>query len=179
MTNEQCEVLSERMPLVVHGQAEWSAEESAHLAGCADCAAEWRLVQSAATLGASAAARIDPTRLAKQVQAEVAARTRAARWKRGGWVSGLAAAAAVALVLWSGRSHRPVITAPPPQSGTATATTDFTLPMAELEGLDSTQLEQVLDGLDAPVGASGTGGVPSFGDLDDTQLERVLRSLEG
>jgi hypothetical protein len=53
------------------------------------------------------------------------------------------------------------------------------VPLAELEGLDDSQLEAVLQSLDAPLGESGGGPAPSFGDLDDSQLERVLRSLEG
>ena len=55
----------------------------------------------------------------------------------------------------------------------------LTLPLAELDSLDVGQLQAVLDGLDSPVGEATPGEAPSFGDLDDSQLERVLRSLEG
>ena len=46
-------------------------------------------------------------------------------------------------------------------------------------GLDGDQLQAVLEALDPPLGATGGGPSPSFGELDDSQLERVLRSLEG
>ncbi|MBK8005811.1 MAG: sigma-70 family RNA polymerase sigma factor [Gemmatimonadetes bacterium] len=55
----------------------------------------------------------------------------------------------------------------------------FHLPLAELDQADAEVLEAVLDQLDAPVGEGSSMDAPSLGDLDDTQLERVLRSLEG
>ncbi len=41
------------------------------------------------------------------------------------------------------------------------------------------ELESVLEDLDAPLGAGNLNGSSGLGDLDDGQLERVLRSLEG
>ncbi len=60
-----CEKLTDRMFLVAQGGSDWSAEEAAHLASCADCGAEWRLVQAAQGLGALAASRIDPARVSR------------------------------------------------------------------------------------------------------------------
>ena len=57
-----CEQLSDRMPAVAHGQAGWSAEEQAHLAGCADCRAEWDLVSAASRLGLDVAEGIGTSR---------------------------------------------------------------------------------------------------------------------
>lgn len=53
------------------------------------------------------------------------------------------------------------------------------LPLAELESLDEGQLTTVLEGLEAPLGAEATPEAPALGDLQDSELERVLRSLEG
>lgn len=51
--------------------------------------------------------------------------------------------------------------------------------MAELDALDEDQLQAVLEHLDAAAGSLDGGVEPRMGDLDDQQLERVLRSLEG
>lgn len=179
MTTELCDILSDKMPRVINGEVGWTADEAAHLAACPECAAEWRLAVQARSLGDRAAAAIDPARLAAGVLVGVAARRRRDR-TRGAWVTTLAAAAAIALVVWTGRNHGGSGAAVGPDTNlTVTADAGFRLPLAELESLDSEQLQTVLDGLDAPVGEVTPGPAPSFGDLDDHQLERVLRSLEG
>jgi hypothetical protein len=170
-----CETLREKMPEVAAGELQWSAGEREHVATCPACAAEWRLVQAAREIGAPAAGRVDPARLTGVVLTRVAAARRAARWKRGGWLVGLATAAGLAFVLL-GRSG--------PAGGGPGATpalpaAESGLPVAELDGLDAGQLESVLDQIEVPLDQTGTGPVPSMGDLDDHQLERVLRSLEG
>jgi hypothetical protein len=40
-------------------------------------------------------------------------------------------------------------------------------------------LQSVLQDLDAPLGTGTLNNTPGLGDLDDVQLERLLRSLEG
>jgi hypothetical protein len=55
----------------------------------------------------------------------------------------------------------------------------FRIPVAELDSLDNGELESVLQDLDAPLGAGTLNSTPGLGDLDDVQLERLLRSLEG
>jgi hypothetical protein len=166
-----CEKVTDRMALVAHGGAEWSAEESGHLADCADCGAEWRLVQAALRLGDAAARRIDPAQVGRSVLVRLAARRRR---QRASWVGLLAAAAALTAVVWTAQPRRP------PDLATATSSaTEFHLPLAELEDLDVPQLQSVLDGLDAPIGAGTGSDAPALGDLRDSELERVLRSLEG
>ena len=179
MNDDRCGAIAEKMPLVLHGQAVWTAEEAAHLAECADCAAEWTLLRTTAGLGAAAAARLDPMKVAAGVTREVKRRRRQDRWTRGGWMTGLAAAAALVLfVATSGPQGRRVV-AGHDSVAEPGAEMGMSLPLAELESLDPSQLQAVLDGLDAPLGDVAPGPAPSFGDLDDSQLERVLRSLEG
>jgi hypothetical protein len=91
-----------------------------------------------------------------------------------GLIGSLAAAALVTLVVWTdqNRSH-------PVQGGGDVTGQAFQLPLAELESLDAGELTTVLEGLEAPLGAEATPEAPGLGDLQDTELERVLRSLEG
>lgn len=179
MTTEQCDHLSEKMPLVASGAALWTPEEAAHLAGCEQCAAEWRLIQGARAIGERAAAGLDHDRLATRVLSEVTARRRRARWARGGALTLLAAAAAVILMVWTGGEPKGGVAVAPDSSRALALDAGFHLPLAELEPLDSEQLQVVLDGLDVPVEEVDPGPPPSFTELDDSQLERVLRSLEG
>jgi hypothetical protein len=173
----ECESMQERMPLVAHGQSEWTGAELGHLAACPDCSAEWRLVQTAARLGGPAARRLDPGRISVAVLGQLAAARRGARWRRGGWLAGLAAAAVLVLMVWGG-SHRRGATTGTPESPAANAQA-LHVPLAELENLDASELEAVLEGLDAPLGSQAAPDAPHLGDLNDDQLERVLRSLEG
>jgi len=169
-----CEQLSDRMPAVAHGQAVWSAEEQAHLAGCADCRAEWDLVSAASRLGLDVAEGIN----AHHVTERVLGRLRAERGRRGrriGWaVGGLAAAAAVAIAVWPGRPGQPV---PPPLAAPATAAA---FPLPELDSLGTPELQAVLDSLDGSLGTTVQG--VDTGDLDDLdahELQHVLDGMEG
>jgi len=180
MTTELCDILSDKLPRVASGELQWTAEEAAHLAACPECAAEWSLGGQARKLGERAVQAIEPAQLSARVLAGVVARRRQDRWTRGAWFTTLAAAAAITIVVWTGRNRGGSHLAIGPDSSPAvSAEPGFHLPLAELESLDSDQLQAVLDGLDAPVGQVAPGPAPSFGDLDDHQLERVLRSLEG
>lgn len=172
MNDERCGAVQDKLPLVVHGTATWTPAEAAHLARCAACDAERALVERAARLGGEAAARIDSAALAAGVLREVNRRRRSDRWIRRAGLVGLAAAAA--LVVMVGVPGRGVA----PTTGLTEVAT-LTLPLAELDSLDAYQLEAVLEGFDAPVGEMTPGPAPSFDDLNDAQLERVLRSLEG
>jgi hypothetical protein len=169
MTN--CEQLSDRMAVVARGGPVWTTEEAAHLATCAECSAEWRLLQAATRLGESSASRIDPTSVSRMVLSRLAARRRR---QRAGWVGLLAAAAAVTMIVWSERPRTESETV-----ATVATNVEFHLRLAELEGLDSLQLQSVLDGLDTPIGAGATSDAPALGDLKNSELEWVLRSLEG
>lgn len=167
-----CESLVERMPLVARGSEGWTAEEAAHLAACPDCSGAWRVVQAAARLGQAQARRVNSARVSGAVLSRLAAERRRRRLLRGGGLVGLAAAAALVLMV-SGRR----VAEPNPE--VAVAGQELYVPLAELESLDEGQLEDVLDGLEAPLSDGGPVAPPSLGDLDDGELERVLRSLEG
>ncbi len=169
-----CEQVTERMVAVAHGAGALTGEEQAHLAACPDCALEWRLVQAAGRLGDRAAGRVDPARVSHAVLGTLRAERRRGQWIRRGALAGLAAAAALVLMV---RTSGPAPGRAGDLPGAATAA--LYVPRAELESLYEGQLEAVLDGLDAPLTEGGAVAPPALGDLDDAQLERVLRSLEG
>jgi hypothetical protein len=172
-----CEAMTDRMPEVASGTTAWTAEEAAHLGRCPDCQAEWRLIEAARSLGAGAAARLDSGQAAARVLARLASERRRVRWRRAGLGVALAAAAALLLVVWTGRTGP--ISSPGPTPVPGGLTEAFRIPVAELDSLDANQLESVLEDLDAPLDQGRLTGAPPMGELDDVQLERVLRSLEG
>jgi hypothetical protein len=167
-----CDALSDRMPLVASGQAVWSEEERRHLEGCADCAAEWRLVEQAAGVGRvlpGIDARGISTRVLHRLATEPVRPIRSGQW----WLAraGVAAAAAATLlvVLRPGGST----------TGQADLESAFEIPMTELDSLSHEQLRLVLESIEEPLETPMMNEIPSMLDLDDQQLERVLRSLEG
>jgi hypothetical protein len=167
-----CERLSDRMPDVALQRAAWSAEEAAHLATCADCRAEWNLVLAARRLEARAPS-VDPATVAAAVQHRLAAERRISGRSRWGWTLGAAAAAALALV---------VARAPEPRQETAPAVavaSDPLVPLPELEGLGTAQLDTLLQTLDGPLaGASAQDSTTADDDMD-VELEQILASWEG
>ncbi len=169
-----CASIQDRIPLVANARSAWSPDEAAHLSACPECAAEWRVVAAVRRLGDVAAGRVDADRVSRHVMARLASDRAARRWRAGGWIAGLAAAAAVVLMLRGGSTRSPKGEATTPPVATA-----LHVPIAELESLDTAELESVLDGLDQPIGSGAAPDAPHLGDLDDVQLERVLRSLEG
>jgi hypothetical protein len=164
----ECERLTDKMALVVHGRDAWTESEAAHLRGCAACTVEWQVVLAASRLGATRGSGIDTAKLSRVVLTRLAA---ARKRRMTGWVV-LAAAAAIILLVWARGSI--------PGPGTPTASTGrFRLPLAELESLDAFQLRAVLQDLEGPLGGSAAPDAPGLGDLENQELERVLRSLEG
>jgi hypothetical protein len=178
-----CERMSDRMPGVAAGRAAWTAEERGHLDACADCRAEWAVVQAAGAVGGRVASRAAPEALAATVlarvrEAEHADRRRATtRWALR-W-GGLAAAAALMLaVLFRGPAPAGPETAG--DSGEpAPAEVAFQLPLPELDDAESDELQAVLDGLEAPLGESSTLDGLLGEDVTEQDLERVLRAWEG
>jgi len=169
-----CEQLSDRMPAVAHGQAVWSAEEQAHLAGCADCRAEWDLVSAASRLGLDVADGIDAHHVTERVLGRLRAERRRRGWQIGWAAGGLAAAAAVAIAVWPGRLSRQV----PPSVAVPVAAA--ALPLPELDSLGTPELQAVLDSLDGSLGTTVQG--VDTGDLDDLdahELQHVLDGMEG
>jgi hypothetical protein len=169
-----CELMTDRMVPVAHGRSEWTAEQRAHIATCPACRAEWDLVATARRLGSPAGA-LDARSVGRAVVGRLARERRMRPWKRAGWIGALAAAAAIAIVVY--RQAVPGGTTPGKRLAAAGA--EFRLPLAELDSLNAGELTTVLEQMDAPLGASASPELPGLGDLQDTELERVLRSLEG
>ena len=170
MTETIHDLLLDRMPAVARGTDRWTAEDRAHLAGCAECGGTWRLITGAGGLGAEVERSFDAVAAGRAISARLrAARARGRAWR---WTGlGLAAAAAVALYV----AGPP--TAPSVPSGPMSAAVPRFLP--ELDSLSTDELTAVAEGLDLPASQLELiEGQPLF-DLDTTQLERVLRSLEG
>ena len=164
-----CEQLSDRMPAIAAGE-QWTAAEAAHLAGCADCAAEWALVASTHQLGADL-----PGLNAHDVAARVLGRLRAERAavrarRRGLAFAGLAAAAAIAVAVWTGRPAGPA-------GGRTGAAAAADLSLVELDSLRAPELEALLHSMDRTDDGDPLHAVPSV--LDDGELDRVLEALEG
>jgi hypothetical protein len=162
----ECRLLSERMPEVAQGQAEWTPTELHHLSGCADCRREWELVQAATRLGEGVPV-LDPDVMSRALLSRLErSRTRKARVRI--WtVGGLAAAAALAAVLWTGE---------PESSPRATAVT-FSLP--ELDDLPPAELDSVLRHMDEPLASDPTMENGELGDLSNEELQSVLELWEG
>lgn len=170
-----CTRLSDRM-LAMRMGADWTRAERAHLAECPDCAAEWRLVQAGAALGARlrqpdseriAAAVLE--RLAREPEAERGTAGLAGPGRRpGAWrVGGLVAAAlvlAVALALWPSR---------PPDAARQVVV------LSELEDLSVGELEGLLGELPSADQVTMPSGALGMSDLSAAELERVLAAWEG
>jgi hypothetical protein len=166
-----CERLSDRMPLVAANQSAWTDEERRHLATCADCSAEWRVVVSAAAMGRDVSRDMDLDLLGQKVIARLAAAPASRRRVSPLWYAAIGVAAGLLLLLGPWRTATDP--AEPPGQ------TAFEIPMMELDSLNDDQLRMVLEAIDEPLATPTSTEVPSTLDLDDTQLERVLRSLEG
>jgi len=168
----RCEALSDRMPVVRHGSAEWTADEAAHLATCGECRLEWELVTAGAELGREQGGRIDADGLTRAVVSRLAEDHRRRRWIRAAWGVGLAAAASLMLFVRPGDTpDRPT------ESGPQVVTP--VLPLAELDGVEPVVLEEILATLDDGAADEGTLEAPGFSDLAPSELERLLRNMEG
>ena len=167
MSAIDCDTMRDRMPEVARGSATWAAAEAAHLADCAECRAEWAVVSSAVTLGARVEAEFDAAGTARKVVTRLRHRA-PAQWPARRYLVGLAAAAALVLVV-----SRPGLRTP---AATSTEEARF---LPELDSLTADELTVIAEGFEAPLTETTIiEGQPLF-ELDSTQLERVLRSLEG
>lgn len=171
-----CPDLSAKMPAVAAGRGEWSAEERRHLASCPFCAEEWAVVQAASRVAPPRYVP-DPARVSAQVLARLRSEQRSRRrLVRAGWITGAAAAAAALVLMVRGGTRLDL-------DGTGpvgpVATTEFQIPMVELDSLTPAQLEAVLETLENPLGSESTLDPASLQDLDTPELERVLRTMEG
>lgn len=168
-----CERLSDRMPEVAMQQAAWTAEEAAHLASCTDCRAEWDLMLASRRLE-SGAPSVDPSAVAAAVQRRLATDRTASRRGRWAWVTGAAAAAVAAIVLAISRGPETH------QEATPAVAVDMEplVPLPELEGLETAQLDTLLQSLDGPL-AGSAGRDSAATDDADSELEQILATWEG
>jgi hypothetical protein len=170
-----CSWLSDRMPAVAVGRAEWSAEETRHLSGCQSCQREWELILLSSRLGQEVAARLDVGSATKNVVQRLARTRHEDRLRRQSWsFAGLATAAAIAAVVWTGRP----ITRPVPPSAGPVVTASLLIPRPELDNLDPAELNTVLQTIDEPL-VGGPIDAPGARALDDDDLEGVLNIWEG
>jgi hypothetical protein len=169
-----CERLSDRMPEVAMHQAAWTAEEAAHLASCADCRAEWDLVLAARRIESSAPS-VDPTTIAAGVQRRLATHRAASRRNRWAWVTGAAAAAVAAIVLAVSRGPE----TPPAATPSVAVETEPLVPLPELEGLETAQLDTLLRLLDGPPPGPAARDSTAPDDDADSELEQILATWEG
>jgi hypothetical protein len=178
----ECDRLSDRMPLVAAGSAEWSGAEQAHLDACAGCASEWRLVVATRGLGAGIALRESPDVMAASLLARLRAveaedRRRRRTLAAGTW-GGLAVAAAMLLAVLL-RAPGPVPEGRGDSVQVAVAATPFAMSLPELDGAGQEELQAVLDAFDAPLAEGTTLDGGAAADVETEDLERVLRAWEG
>jgi hypothetical protein len=169
-----CERLSDRMPEVAMQRAAWTPHEAAHLAGCAECRAEWALVLAARRLETRAPA-VDVDAAVATVQRRLRAERAARRRRSWTWVGGAAAAAAAALAI-------AVTTGEAPQPGpgpVAVAEAGPLMPLPELEGLGTAQLDTLLRTLDGPLAGTSTVEPSAPDDGSEDELEDILAGWEG
>ena len=172
----ECRLLSERMAAVAHRRGTWAPDDERHLVSCADCEAEWRLIQAGARLGQDLEQAFPADAMAGRVLASLRQpaprllRPRAWRWL----VVPAAAAAAIAFVMLPGPSSSP--TGDRPAGSTVTAEASALLP--ELEELGTTELQSVLQLLPAVQG-DDVEDIHNYNDMTEDELEGILRSLEG
>ena len=170
-----CERLSDRMPDVVLHRSEWTPEEAAHLAGCAECLAEWELVLAARALGEGAPTAPDSSAVSAALLRSLAEdRAGRARARRAWWFAGAAAAAAAILV--AVMTGRDAATVAAPQ---VVAEAEVLVPLPELEGLETAQLDTLLQSIDRPVAGTSTLDASTLGEHEDGELEQVFAAWEG
>lgn len=171
--------LIDRMPEVARSESEWTSCEASHLEGCEECKAEWQVVmlalRSRSALPDVDADRITRTVLGRLQADQVApvapteARTR--HWWRP--VLGLAAAAAVVLTVTLLRSgiDEPAIATTPVREATM---------LPELDELLQGEMEVLLASMETDQPIEGPiGTLPRLGDLTDTEMEQLLKEVEG
>jgi hypothetical protein len=159
----ECHWLSDKMPAVALGTAEWSREEVQHLGTCRSCQDEWDLVHRSSRMGREVGLGLDATSISDTLLQHLE-RARLERLRSRAWsFAGLAAAAAIAAVVWTERpTTRTVPTAPAVVAG-------LQISLPELDSLQPAELDSVLQTMDEPMAADST--------LDE--LEGFLDSSEG
>ena len=172
-----CGWLSDRIPEVAAGRAQWTAEEVQHLNGCRTCQQEWRLVLAARNLGDGVGASFDSPAMTASVLLRLRGAQEAGRLRRRAWSgTGLAAAAAIAEVVRAGGVEA-VLTRPDDSS--PVVATGLAIPLPELESLQPAELDSVLQTMDEPSISGVPVDEPGLSDLNPEELKSVLDSWEG
>jgi hypothetical protein len=170
-----CERLSDRMPDVAAHRAGWTTDEAAHLAGCPECLAEWRLVLAARALDQRAPAVSNLSALPAALRVRLAVdRAPRARARRAWSAAGVAAAAAAIVVMAMTGSEAGPVGAPPP-----VVQAEALVPLPELEGLGTAQLDTLLQTIDRPFADKSTLDASTLGEYEDEELEQVFATWEG
>jgi hypothetical protein len=169
----ECIRLSDRMPAVAQGQAEWTAEELHHLNGCESCRHEWELLRITRRLGDGVLPAFDADATTVALLQRLGRRKESPRRRRAWSLAGLAAAAAIAVLLWPEQRATPPVVEPGP------LVAGLQIPLPELDGLQPAELDSVLRSMDEPATDGAALEGPDLGDLDSEELETVLDFWEG
>jgi hypothetical protein len=169
----ECTWLSDRMPAVAQGQAEWTSDELHHLNGCESCRREWELVRIAGRLGDGVLPAFDADATTAALLQRLGRRKEAPRRRRAWTLAGLASAAAIAVLLWPEKRETPPVAQPAP------LVAGLQIPLPELDGLQPAELDSVLRSMDEPAAGDAALESPDLGDLDSEELETVLDIWEG
>ncbi|HET9134122.1 MAG TPA: hypothetical protein VFN90_07450 [Gemmatimonadales bacterium] len=179
--------LTDLLPDLVRGTEPWTEAARAHLATCAECAGELAMLETIHAEHETRPVTLDVEAITAGVLAGLRApetpvialadhpRARA----RGGalrWVAGLAAAAAIAVAF---ASQRPTAGTPADDADVARRSGNV---LPELERLETWELEILLASVEPTTStddAEALGELPRLGDLDDTELEQLLETMEG
>ena len=173
-----CGWLSDRIPAIVVGRAEWTPQEMQHLQDCRACQQEFEVVRAASRLGHRREAEIDIEALATSVLQRLRDEPPAPHVPRRTWVlSGLAAAAAIMIAIWTGSPGDPPAAT---RQNSSLVAAQLEIPLPELESLQAAELDTVLQAMDEPNNLRDPGdGEPDLSDLSSDELERVLDTWEG
>lgn len=171
--------LIDQMPEVARSEREWTSAEVEHFDACEQCRAEWQVVELALAnrsplpeVDADGIAQAVLRRLSLPSGATVPIETGRHRWWRP--ILGLAAAAAVVVVAMTqfrSRTDESAVAASPVREATM---------LPELDGLLQGEMEVLLASMETDRAAEEPiGPLPRLGDLTDTELELLLKEVEG
>jgi hypothetical protein len=164
-----CGWLSDRMPSVALGRAEWSTDEVRHLSGCRSCQEEWELVRVSSRLGQEVGAGLDAGATTSAVLQRLGRTRQENRLRRQAWsFAAVATAAAIAAAVWIGRPN-----GGPPAPSTAVVAGALQIPLPELDNLEPAELNTLLQTIDEPL-VGGSTDAPGPGDPNDDDLEGVF-----
>jgi len=166
---------SDRIVELSGDTTERSKLEARHLSECAECRLELQMTQAARRLGVAQMTGFDPQRVADGVRHRLATTpvtgpTPGSR-RVGYWLAGLAAAAAVVFAVGIGTRNSPAGGVVPVQLAALST-------LHELDGLGAPELEEVLRSIPPASEALGHVEIAPLNELNASDLELVLRSME-